>query len=264
MGDLTKGVTFTAGATVTHTSLNNLVDDATIKAEAVTGAKIAPGTITADKLAASLTFGASHIGLVEGAVIVGGASDVGVEVSLNTAQFEVASSTLRLKDLGVTNDKLAGSIATAKLAGSIDSSKLTAVGTAGTYGSASLVPVITTDVAGRVTAVTTAACAPTITTKTLAIPAAGAATTDTVAAAPVSAEAWMKCTSTDAGWSVDDLVSLSSFADSSERCALAAYCSGTTVGVRRSNSSTFRVIRKDTGAYDDADPSKWQVLLRIR
>ena len=43
---LTKGVALASGATVTHTDLNNLVDDATIQAGAITNTELGAAAIT--------------------------------------------------------------------------------------------------------------------------------------------------------------------------------------------------------------------------
>ena len=43
---LTKGVNIASGGTVTHTDLNNLVDDATIQAGAITNTEVAATVIT--------------------------------------------------------------------------------------------------------------------------------------------------------------------------------------------------------------------------
>jgi len=58
MGDITKGITWTSGDTVTAAKLNNHVDDATINALAVTTAKLADGAVTTAKIAdGAVTFG---------------------------------------------------------------------------------------------------------------------------------------------------------------------------------------------------------------
>jgi hypothetical protein len=50
---LTKGTTFTTGATVTAASLNNLVDNATVTAGSIGSAELGSNSVTADKISTS-------------------------------------------------------------------------------------------------------------------------------------------------------------------------------------------------------------------
>ena len=59
MGAISKGHTFSDGDTVTAAKLNNLVDNATLNNDAITGAMIADSAISSNHLAAGAVSGAS-------------------------------------------------------------------------------------------------------------------------------------------------------------------------------------------------------------
>ena len=59
MGAISKGHTFSDGDTVTAAKLNNLVDNATLNNDAITGAMIADSAISSNQLAAGAVSGAS-------------------------------------------------------------------------------------------------------------------------------------------------------------------------------------------------------------
>lgn len=265
MGDLVKGVTFADGEAVTAARLNALVDDATIKPGTVGTAELEDGSVTGAKLAGSLAVAIGNLAVTEGSIIIGDSSDEGSEATLNSTNFEVVGAEIRLKDAGIANAKLAGSIAADKLAGGITSAQLTAVGTAGTYGSATQVPRITTDVAGRVTGVTLVTIAQALTVATYNVPATGGTSGSIdLAAAPVSVEVWMKCVGAEGGYSVGDYVAVSAFSSSSSRPALAPFVKGLRIGVRRCDDSTLRVVHGTDGSLFDATSGNWNIEFRYR
>lgn len=263
MGDLTRGETFAAGETVTHTRLNNLVDGAVIKPAAVTSTHIAPQAVKSEHLDPTLGFGASQMSITTGTLLGGGAANVGAEITPDAAEFEITAGTLSLKTGGIAEGKLAGSISAAKLAGGIDSTKLSAVGTAGTYGSATLTPVITTDAAGRVTGVTTATTNPAMTELQGAIPASGGTTVIALGAVPADFDVVLRCLVNDGDFQAGDMTPLWFAVNSDASQVLSWFLRGSTLTVIRHTTSNLRVLGPD-GSRVDITPANWRVEVRKR
>jgi hypothetical protein len=115
MGDLTRGETFAAGESVTHTRLHALVENATIDAGAVTTTKIADGAVTNAKLNASLALDAGKIALANGKLLGGNGSGAGEAVTVG-ATLSLASATLGIAAGGVAAVQLAtDAVETAKI-----------------------------------------------------------------------------------------------------------------------------------------------------
>jgi len=142
-----SAVTLTAGSGLATTSasvslgdtatLSVNVDDSTIEIDSdslrlkdsgITAAKLANNAVTNDKILdgtiANAKMASATIGVVGGDGIASTTSSISLggsttlSVSVDDSTLEIASGSVRVKDLGVTNDKLAGSIANAKLANS--------------------------------------------------------------------------------------------------------------------------------------------------
>jgi hypothetical protein len=115
MGDLTRGETFAAGESVTHTRLHTLVEDATINAGAVTTTKIADGAVTNAKLDASLAMSAGKIALASGKLLGGNGSGAGEAVTVG-ATLSLAAATLGVATGGIAAAQLASdAVETAKI-----------------------------------------------------------------------------------------------------------------------------------------------------
>ena len=98
MGDITKGYTFTAGGEVNAARLNNLVDDATIKADAVTATHLASSCLRTSHLPLStpsdFQLPPAHIALNENKLILGTASGQASAYEYNTDQFQINGSSI--------------------------------------------------------------------------------------------------------------------------------------------------------------------------
>lgn len=177
MGDLTRGETFASGEIVSAARLHKLVEDATINTGAIGTSHIADGAVTAAKLDGAITVTAAQVTLANGKVPIGNASGIGVATSLDSTTLDW-STALGVKDAGITAAKLAAdAVETAKIKDlNVTGAKLETLSPSpsGSYGSSTLIPVLTVDSKGRVTAASTIAV--TTVTKasgTASIPAAG-------------------------------------------------------------------------------------------
>lgn len=115
MGDLSRGETFAAGESVTHTRLHALVENATIAAAAVTTAKIADGAVTNAKLDAALALSVGKIALANGKLLGGNGSGAGEAVTVG-ATLSLSGATLGIATGGVAAGQLASdAVETAKI-----------------------------------------------------------------------------------------------------------------------------------------------------
>lgn len=131
MPDITKGVTYSSGDTLTAASLNSLIDDATINDGVVTTSKLATGAVSTAKMAA----------LADGRIIIGTGSGVGsfavsgdatmsnagvmtiaptaVEGSMLNANtvddstLQLSASKLQVKSEGISTSELAAAVSNA-------------------------------------------------------------------------------------------------------------------------------------------------------
>jgi len=157
MGDLIRGETFHAGETVTAERLHRHVEEATIKTGAVTTAHLADESVTAAKLAADVSIQASSVQLTKDLLLVGNDSNVGVGVPAS-ASFTV-KPTFKINDGAITTALLANeAVDTSKLDDeAVTAAKLAIIAGLPTtpQGSTSLVPVVTVNDRGQVTALST-------------------------------------------------------------------------------------------------------------
>lgn len=166
MGDLTKGETFAAGEVVTAARLHALVENATLNAGSVGTAKLADGAVTTAKLDSGLQVASAKVQLASGKTLVGNGSGVADQVTVDTGTMQT-SPTVGVKTGGIAATQLASdAVTTAKiLDANVTGAKLETLSPspAGSYGSASAIPVVTVDSKGRVTAASTAAAPMTLT-----------------------------------------------------------------------------------------------------
>lgn len=132
MGDLNRGESFANGEQVTAARLNKMQDDATVKAGAIGTTHLADGAVTPAKLSGSFAFAAGQVQIANGALVGGNASNVGVAITPDGTTVEIATTTLRVKDLGISTAKIAdGAVVLAKLgARAVNAAKFAAVTTA--------------------------------------------------------------------------------------------------------------------------------------
>lgn len=172
MGDLIRGETFAAGETVTAARLHKLVEDAEIKAGSVGTTELADGAVTTAKLANAATLQAAQVTLANGKMLVGDGSNVGIATTVDSATLQT-SPTIAVKDGGIATAKIADLGVTGAKLENLSPSP------AGTYGSATEVPVVVVDAKGRVTGVSEVAIVGLVeknetTVLSASIPAAGA------------------------------------------------------------------------------------------
>ena len=172
MGDISKGVTFADGQSVSAADLNNLVDQAVINAGAVTASKLANGAVSANHLAAGFTVSPGQVALGQDLILAGGATNAGVGVSLGTG-LAISAGTLTLS--GIPGGALAnGTIPTGAhaLTGAV----------AGLYGAASRAVRVTANVQGQIAGIDSVPIGglirkPPVYPLLLALPAAGSSVT---------------------------------------------------------------------------------------
>jgi hypothetical protein len=255
-GSISQNENFAAGQRVTADRLNNLVDNAVIRPLAVTGAMIADNAIETRHVG-NLELSIANMAMSDGKLLGGNSEGVATEYGMGTS-FEIDGSDLKLKAGGVAATHLADA--------SIPSTKLTAVGTAGVYGSGTAIPTITTDVAGRVTAVTTTAVAiPTVTQVALAIPSAGSVTTSGTAITSASLVGiYLKNISTESGYAAGDLVSINaSYSNLASTCLSCTYTVDGYCKVALTSGVTPNILHRNTGAAATFTPSKWNVVFNL-
>jgi hypothetical protein len=144
MGDITRGETFADGEEVNAARLHKLVDNALLNAGVVKTSNIADGAVTGPKIAADVTLQTGQVLLPEGTLLIGGPAGKGIPITPGPEM--TVGSTFGIADGGVTTAKIAeGGVTAGKLA-------LVTPTSAGTFGSASKIPVVTVDNKGRVTA----------------------------------------------------------------------------------------------------------------
>lgn len=241
-GVLKGGEVFATGEVVSADRLNRLVDEGTIMDNGITNVMIGNAQISERHLDPELTVNASMVGIANGKLLGGSSTNEGQEITPNATEFEITSQTLSLKTAGINQAKLAGGILATQLAGSIGSDKLTALGLAQTYGSASQIPVIKTDVAGRLESVTVAtALAPG--SIVAAVPAPGGVATFT--GLPVNAaslEFFLTCklspTVPESGYALGDRIPMFTVLVSSNGIAFAPWFNGTTLQIIRYRDDT--------------------------
>lgn len=232
MGDLTRGHSFVAGDVVTAAKLHELVENATINAGMVGTAELADGAVTTAKLDSGLQVASGKIQLASGKTLIGNGSGVADQVTVDTGTMQT-SPTVGVKTGGIAATQLASNaVTTAKiLDANVTGAKLETLSPspAGTYGSASAIPVMTVDSKGRVTAANTVGFPMTVTRLGDAgatppydlpmIPDYGGAVIGTVAgwawagsSVPVAIMVFAVCTatSTTGGWAQDDIITLES------------------------------------------------------
>lgn len=112
------GVVLSGDATIVSngvmTIANDAIDSNKLADNAVTTAKIVNGNVTNSKLTnSSLTVIAGNGLSGGGSITLGGSGTLNVNV--DNSSLEISSDTLQVKDLGITNAKLAGGITNAKL-----------------------------------------------------------------------------------------------------------------------------------------------------
>jgi hypothetical protein len=168
MGDISKGVAFADGQTVSAADLNNLVDQAVINPGAVTGSKIATGAVAVGHLAAGFTLSPGQVSLANNLLLAGNASNAGVGISLGGG-LSIASGVLTLSGVsGAVINSL-----------SIPNDALSYAGVyAGAYGSPTQTLRATINAQGRVTSVSSVTLAglarkASSSPLTMAVPSAG-------------------------------------------------------------------------------------------
>jgi hypothetical protein len=115
MGDLTRGETFAAGESVTHTRLHALVESAELVAGCVGTTELADGGVTNAKLNASLAMSAGKIALASGKLLGGNGSGAGEAVTVG-ATLSLSAATLGVATGGVAAGQLASdAVETAKI-----------------------------------------------------------------------------------------------------------------------------------------------------
>jgi hypothetical protein len=242
-GVLKGGEVFATGEVVSADRLNRMVDEGTIMDNGISNVMIGNAQITERHLDPELTLASSMVGVANGKLLGGGPTNEGQDITPNAAEFEITSATLSLKTAGISQTKLAGGILATQLAGSIGSDKLTPLGTAGTYGSASQIPVITTDVAGRVSAVALAAPLTPGTIK-VEVPAEGVSIALTgLPASAASLEFFLHCKLSDTrvGYVTGDRIPLSCVLTAGNGASFSPWFNGTTLNIIR--------FRGDTAVY---------------
>jgi hypothetical protein len=115
MGDLTRGETFAAGESVTHTRLHALVESAELVAGCVGTTELADGAVTNAKLDAALSLSAGKIALASGKLLGGNGSGAGEAVTVG-ATLSLSAATLGVATGGIAAAQLAtDAVETAKI-----------------------------------------------------------------------------------------------------------------------------------------------------
>jgi len=275
-GVLKGGEVFATGEVVTADRLNRMVDEGTIMDNGVTNVMIGNAQITERHLDPELTLAASMVGVANGKLLGGSSTNEGQEITPNATEFDITAATLSLKTAGINQAKLAGGILATQLAGAIPSDKLTALGVANTYGSASQVPVITTDVAGRVSSVALAAVLTPGTIKA-EIPAEGVSVPLTgLPANAASLEFFLYCKANQdsSGYLLGDRIPLADVLTAANKNAFQPWFNGTTLNIIRNSTDNEIYIfdRRTTPANSMGDSIEisatittyWQLEVRYR
>lgn len=262
MGDLNRGATstFAAGDTITAAKLHKLIDDAEVKAGSIGTTKLADGAVTDAKLAAGITITAAKVTLPDGNILLGNASNVGAHLAVGATLQKVG--TLDVAVGGVTETRISdGAVTTAKL-GILDPSP------AGTYGSATSVPVVVVNNKGQVTGVSTVAVNPPgMLTKTIvggvSMPSASgdSVTIAHSGGADAMAEVFAECVDPNQGYLVGDRVPLwCFFADegSNDFPSFGVGVSSTSIKiVRNDDLGGVFTLHAEDGKNLQIDESKW-------
>lgn len=262
MGDLNRGATstFAAGDTITAAKLHKLIDDAEVKAGSIGTTKLADGAVTDAKLAAGITITAAKVTLPEGSMMIGSPLNVGVHIPVGSTLTK--SAILDVADSSLGEAKFSdGSVATAKLK-TLDPSP------AGTYGSATSVPVVVVNNKGQVTGVSTVAVNPPgMLTKTIvggvSMPSASgdSVTIAHSGGADAMAEVFAECVDPNQGYLVGDRVPLwCFFADegSNDFPSFGVGVSSTSIKiVRNDDLGGVFTLHAEDGKNLQIDESKW-------
>lgn len=275
MAQVTKGYVFTDGKAgdLSAANLHAAIDGATVTAiktadiddEQVTGAKISPtAAIAVGKLAVpsgGLVYGASGVGSV---ITVGGGLAVSAGVlglATGTAGF-----TYIVNGSGVPTLVAMSGDATVSNAGVLTLANSGV--TAGAYGSASAIPIVTVDAKGRVTAVSTASLSqPTrYTSGNISIPAAGGLVTQPHG---LGSSIWdwnvrLVNTSADLGFVSGQEVDASVVYANDLGSAFTLFADATNIYVQRTNQANLllRQASATAGAQGIVDTSKWAIKIR--
>ena len=172
MGDISKGVTFADGQSVSAADLNNLADQAVINAGAVTGSKLANGAVSANHLAAGFTVSPGQVALGQNLILAGGATNAGSGIALG-AGMAIAGGALTLSAIP------GGALAN----GTVQANAHAPSGAvAGFYGASSRTVRITANAQGQTTGIDSVLIAglvrkPLVYPLLLALPAAGSSVT---------------------------------------------------------------------------------------
>jgi hypothetical protein len=275
---LTKGYTFTSGVVgdCSPANLHSLVESAT--ASDINAADCRAGFITNALISATAAISFGKVSLTTGKIAFG-VSGAGGELTVGS-QFKTTGSTLALAD-GTEGQvyicNASGVPTFSSISGDVT---ITAAGvvtmavsgvTAGSYGSATLIPVLTFDAKGRCTSASTAALTGTITKNTSsngAIPSEGHAVTlgHSLGAKPFRYGVVLVCIADDAlvACLAGDEVPIEAAVDGGLVPAFRPRIPNgntTSVSVKRSANANVYIAHETTGVLTAIDTTKWELKL---